>query len=166
MRVSPFAGPVLGIALLTLPHPVAAAEPSAATCTAGGQSASAVVVYEQPGVRHAESLTLRLEYPPVLVTLPDTGTSPELTKRLVKEPANTVVGASNKDGALRIVASRAQGFEPGDLLTVRFDRCRGAREHCARPGLRCRADTGLRPRHEIIASQQRSRSRLSRILVN
>lgn len=109
---------------LALTSPAVAAEKKA--CRASGESARVIVVYEQEGVRYAESMTLRLTYPADQVTFADAAAGTDLTARLLGMPEGTFAGAAVREDGLRMVLSRAHGFRPGDLVTVRFDRCAGA----------------------------------------
>lgn len=109
---------------LSLATPAVAADQKA--CRASGESARVVVVYEQEGVRYAESMTLRLTYPADQVTFADAAARTDLTARLLGMPEGTFAGAAVREDGLRMVLTRAHGFRPGDLVTVRFDRCAGA----------------------------------------
>lgn len=122
MRSTAYRALLFGLALFGGPpgvSNVAAATP----CASSGQPFPVTVTYEQPGVRRAESLTLRLVYPRDRVTLGPDASPDALSRRIEHKPANTIAAASAADGTLTLVLSRAQGFESGDLFTVRFDRC-------------------------------------------
>ncbi|MCK6555803.1 hypothetical protein L6Q96_14700 [Candidatus Binatia bacterium] len=122
MRSTAYRAFLFGLALLGWPPGVR--EAAAATpCASSGQPFPVMVTYEQPGIRRAESLTLRIVYPSDRVTLGPSASPEVLSRRIEHKPANTIAAASATDGTLTVVLSRAQGFEAGDLFTVRFDRC-------------------------------------------
>ena len=107
------------------PRPSLADAP-ATPCIPSDGSLAVSIGYEQPGTRRAESLAIRVDYPADRVSMGHETAADDLLKRIEKKPANTIAGASATRGSLKLVLSRAAGFEPDDLVIIRFDRCTGA----------------------------------------
>lgn len=76
-----------------------------------------------PPGRKPESVTILLGYKSSKVSLPGSGSTP--ASRFTSWPSNTARGFNDLNYAVRVVATRAVGFDVGRLFTVNFDGCSG-----------------------------------------
>jgi cysteine-rich repeat protein len=94
-------------------------------CTPDGGTVDVDVVLEIPGGTDIAGLSLYLRYPDGHVRIPGSGNQQQVSDRVVFQPDGSFASFNDVDFALRAVllADLGSTFEPGKLLTIRFDTC-------------------------------------------
>jgi hypothetical protein len=96
-------------------------------CQAGAQKASFAIALSAPEEQNPSTAVVRIAYRSDLLALPGTGSDALLRTRIRGASESPVSVFNDLDYALRVVLARPKQLPLGDLFTVAFDECSGAR---------------------------------------
>jgi hypothetical protein len=104
-----------------------AADCTVKACEPGAAKAAFSIALSAPEEQTPSTAVVRIAYRSDLLMLPGSGSDPALRNRIRGTSESPVSVFNDLDYAVRVVLARPKQLALGDLFTVEFDACRGAR---------------------------------------
>jgi hypothetical protein len=102
------------------------AAPPAKSCKTSERKQWIEVHLVPPAEKIVTAVTVDVDYPEQLLSIPENKNSEKVKNRIGRLPANAILGVNDSDSVLKVVLAKPGKLPAGEIFTVEFDRCADA----------------------------------------